>query len=59
MEESQVITQPSDLIILPVTEKATILSGQKSEAEETRKDKEGKKAERKRDDVREDGGGKA
>lgn len=42
MEDSQVIIQPSDLIILPVIEKATILSGQKSKAEKTRKKKEGK-----------------
>lgn len=46
MEDSQVVIQPSDLIILPVIEKATILSGQKSKAEKTRKDKEGKKKQR-------------
>lgn len=52
---SQVILQPSDLIILAIIEKATILSGQKSKAEETRKDKEGKKkkADRKKGDMKE------
>jgi len=59
MEDFQAIIQPSDLIILPVTEKATILSGQKSKAEKTRKDKEEKKAERRRNDVREQKEGKA
>lgn len=44
---SQIILQPSDLIILAIIEKATILSGQKSKAEETRKDKEGKKKKKK------------
>lgn len=58
-EDSQVIIQPSDLIILPVIEKATILSGQKSKAEKTRKNKEEKKAERRRDGVREQREGKA
>lgn len=43
MEDSRVVIQPSDLIILPVIEKATILSGQKSKAEKTRKDKGEKK----------------
>lgn len=41
---SQVILQPSDLIILAIIEKATVLSGQKSKAEKTRKGKEGKKS---------------
>lgn len=59
MEDCQIIIQPSDLIILPVIEKATILSGQKSKAEKTRKEKEEKKAERRRDDVREQREGKA
>lgn len=45
MAYSQVTVQPSDLIILPVIEKATVLSGQKSEAEKTRKDKGGEKKE--------------
>lgn len=45
---SQVILQPSDLIILAIIEKATVLSGQKSKAEKTRKGKEGKKKQRER-----------
>lgn len=57
MAYSQVTVQPSDLIILPVIEKATVLSGQKSKAEKTRKDKgrRKKRAERRRNDVRADG----
>lgn len=43
MAFSQVTAQPSDLIILPVIEKATVLSGQKSKAEKMKKDKGRKK----------------
>lgn len=49
MEDSRVVIQPSDLIILPVIEKATILSGQKSKAEKTRKDKGEKKKSREKE----------
>lgn len=49
MAYSQVTAQPSDLIILPVIEKATVLSGQKSKAEKTRKDKGGKKKSREKE----------
>lgn len=49
MAYSQVTVQPSDLIILPVIEKATVLSGQKSEAEKIRKDKGGKKKSREKE----------
>lgn len=49
MAYSQVTAQPSDLIILPVIEKATVLSGQKSEAEKTRKDKGGEKKSREKE----------
>lgn len=57
MAHSQVTAQPSDLIILPVIEKAKVLSGQKSKAEKTRKGKGGKRkrAERRRNDVRAEG----
>lgn len=58
MAFSQVTAQPSDLIILPVIEKATVLSGQKSKAEKMKKDegrKIKKRAERRRNDVRAEG----
>lgn len=58
MANPQVSVQPSDLIISSVIETATALSGQKSKAEKTRKDKgrkKKKKAERRRNDVRAEG----
>lgn len=46
MAHSEVTVQPSDLIILTVIEKATVLSGQKSKAEKIRKNKGGEKKSR-------------